>query len=226
MSVAQQFTDHDRSLISAAVAAAECRTSAEIVPVVVGSSGRYDRAEDICGLWLGLILMVLTWVLLPSPIREAGDWSGISLAWYPFVLAVAVLVGFIAGVVLSDRVPPLRRMFTPSAQMRDEVSLRSRQLFFDQRVHHTDGARGLLLFVSLFEHQAAIVADQKIIEILGQERIDELCRHFTDRLKRETVTGALCETIGEVGELLHDALPPTGGDVNELPDALVTFECL
>ena len=47
------ITDADRQRINAAIADAELHTSAEIVPVVASASGRYDRAEDIAGLWLG-----------------------------------------------------------------------------------------------------------------------------------------------------------------------------
>ena len=92
MSIAH-ITDDDRNAINTAVAAAESKTSAEIVPVVADSSGRYDRAEDLCGLWLGLILMIITWILLPEPIREPGSWGGPSLLCYPFALTAAVVFG-------------------------------------------------------------------------------------------------------------------------------------
>lgn len=228
MNVSEMFSEDDRKRINAAVAAAEKKTAAEIVPVVAGSSGRYDRAEDICGLWLGLMLMVAVWILLPSPVREPGSWGGLDLIWYPVCLIAAVVVGFVGGVVLANLVPPFRRIFTPAQQMRDEVSLRSRQTFFDHRVHHTAGSGGVLLYVSLFEHQASVVADQKVVDILGQERIDELCRNFTARFKNSeaSIVDALCETAGEIGDLLAEPYPAAADDVNELPDALVTIEGL
>ena len=95
------FGDADRDRVNAAVREAESATSAEILPVVARSSGRYDRPED----WL-------------------------------------------------------RRLFTPHTQMREEVLSRAREVFFDQRIHHTGGASGVLLYVSLFEHMAAVIADQ------------------------------------------------------------------
>ena len=54
----QIFNDQERKRVDDAVAQAEKRTSAEIVPVVATSSGRYDRAEDIVGLFVGLIVVV------------------------------------------------------------------------------------------------------------------------------------------------------------------------
>ncbi len=226
MAVADMFTDEDRRRINATVAAAEGKTAAEIVPVVAGSSGRYDRAEDICGLWLGLMLLAAVWILLPSPVRAPGDWGGLDLLWYPVALIAAVVVGFVGGAVLADKVPPLRRIFTPEAQMRDEVWTRARQTFFDHRVHHTSGSSGVLLYVSLYEHRAAIVADQPIIERLGQARIDELCAHFTARLKTDSLIDAYCQTIDELGALLEPLFPAPANRANELPDALVTLESL
>ena len=44
------FNDEQRATIDQAVADAESKTSAEIVPVVATASGRYDRAEDIVGM--------------------------------------------------------------------------------------------------------------------------------------------------------------------------------
>ena len=51
--------------INDAVYKAELGTSAEIVPAVVTMSGRYDRPEDIVGLWVGAIAFVIVWASLP-----------------------------------------------------------------------------------------------------------------------------------------------------------------
>ena len=56
---AERFTGSDRQQVAAAVAAAESQTSAEIVPVIAAASGRYDRAEDLVGLWTAVALMAL-----------------------------------------------------------------------------------------------------------------------------------------------------------------------
>ena len=215
------MSEDDRRAINKAVADAESKTAAEIVPVVAESSGRYDRAEDICGLWLGLTCMVGVWILLPPPIREPGRWGGPSLLWYPVSLVVSVIVGFIVGVVISHYVPFLRRLFTPKSEREQEVGIRSRQVFFDHRVHHTEGQGGVLLYVSLFEHQAAIMTDQSVLEALTQATINELCNQFTLRLKNDTLKEAFAETINEIGTLLAEKLPATENNQNELPDALV-----
>ena len=80
------------------------------------------------------------------------------------------------------------------------------------------------MYVSLFEHMAAVIADQSILDKLGQEHIDECCREFTQRLHEGTPIDALCDTVGSLGRRLAPLLPRTEDDVNELPDALVVID--
>ena len=208
-------TENDRNAINRAIAAAESKTAAEIVPVVAESSGRYDRAEDLCGLWLGSTCLVAVWILLPTPLREPGSWGGPSLMWYPFSLVGAVVIGFLLGVLISNRLTSLRRLFTPRREQEQEVANRARQIFFDQRVHHTQAQGGILLYVSLFEHRAAIMADQFVLEALTQPTIDTLVSEFTARLKDETLTDAFVESRCPVptgdAAVVGDGVQPLAG---------------
>ena len=86
-----------------------------------------------------------------------------------------MVVGFVLGAALASHVGWLRLLFTPRRQMRDEVAARARAVFFDSRVHHTAGDTGLLIYVSLYERMAAVLADQSIMDKLGQAALDELC---------------------------------------------------
>ncbi|HWB09098.1 MAG TPA: hypothetical protein VG826_07740 [Pirellulales bacterium] len=222
-SVAKQLTADDNRRINEAVAAAESKTSAEIVPVVAAGSGRYDRPEDIVGLWVAALALAITWCLLPE--RAApGDWGAMPPWAQLLVLIASVVVGFILGAAIGARVDPLRHLFTPSRQMRDEVLNRSRQVFFDSRVHHTAGRTGLLIYVSLFERMAAVLADDAIVEKLGQAALDELRDQLTASLRTQSLTEAICGTIAAAAPRLAAVLPHAEGDVNELPDALVVLD--
>jgi putative membrane protein len=224
MTLKDRFTEDDRNRVNQAVVSAERKTAAEIVPVIAESSGRYERAEDLCGLWTGLLLMIVAWSLLPAAVQEPGSWSSTGTAWHPLLLAVSVVVGFLLGAAVSGRVPMLRSLFVPRQQMRQQVEARAGQAFFDNRVHHTEGAGGVLLYVSLFEHQAVVLADRRVLELVGQDQIDRWCRDFTQSLHGGTVIAALCETVTVIGEALADKLPATAETVNELPNALVIID--
>ena len=220
----ERFSNEQRKQIDRAVAEAEGKTSAEILPVVATASGRYDRPEDIVGLWLAMIAVIAGWLLLPPAETESGNWGGIP-EWGRLLIVVAgAVVAFVVGATLASRIGWLRLLFTPKRQMRDEVAARARGVFFDSRVHHTAGATGLLVYVSLYERMAAVLADQSVVDKLGQDAIDELCAVLTGELRDVHPAEAVCRTIAAAGEKLAPVLPRAENDVNELPDVLVILD--
>lgn len=220
------FSESDRGQINECVRTAEAGTSAEIVPVVATISGRYDRAEDLIGLWVGVLLMIAVSIVWPSPAGDldTGSWGPNPAVIQTVKLVVTMVVGFILGAIFGSRVSWLRRLFTPARQLADEVRLSARSVFFDQRVHHTERGGGLLIYISLFEHTAVILADRRILEVIGQSAIDELCRSLTEALRRLSLAEALCQTIQSAGLRLSALMPRAQDDVNELSDSLVTID--
>ena len=220
----QLFNEEQASRINRAVQEAESCTSAEIVPVVATASGRYDRPEDIVGLWLAVITAAIVYLAFPQ-VREAeGSWGGIHPAWKLVAVLAGIVVGFVAGAVAATHIGWLRRLCTSRRQMRDEVERGARGAFFDNRIHRTAGATGLVVYVSLYERMATVVADETVTEKLGQAALDELCTALTSGLKAGRFTDAICETLRAAGERLGQVLPRADDDVNELPDALVTVD--
>ena len=218
------FSEADRARINAVIATAESQTSAEIVPAVATASGRYDRPEDIVGLWTALLALALTWWWMPRASDEPGHWGGPSPGLELVLLLLSVVVGFVIGSVVASRVYWLRGLFTPERQKQDEVWNRARQIFFDSRVHHTGGRTGMLIYLSLFERRAAVVADQKVIDGLGHAAITKLCAQLTRDLKTRPPADALCDALQQAGRQLSAVLPRQADDVNELPDALVLLD--
>lgn len=216
------FTPAEQAAIKAAVTEAESKTSAEIVPVVATESGRYDRPEDLAGLWLGVGAAAVTWALFPDV--DGGDWGFTIFHGRVIAIVAALILGFIVGAIWASRVAWLRRLFTPRTQMRDEVHARSRAVFFDARVHHTAGATGLLIYVSLFERMAAINADQAILDHLDQAVLDGLCRDLTQGLRDGKGADAFCTVIKRAGDELSKGLPRAEDDVNELADSLILLD--
>lgn len=225
LTASQALPIADRERICKAVAQAEAATAAEIVPVVATSSGRYDRAEDIVGLWAAAIALAVAWYFWPQHIPEVGSWGGwprwLDLAVY----LLSLVVGFLAGAILASKIGWLRLLFTPQEQQRDEVQARARHVFFDSRVHHTQTRSGVLIYLSLFEHQAVILADATIAAKLQPADLETLCGQLTAALHRgEPLADALCQTIAAAGTQLAAIVPRQTDDVNELPDALVLLD--
>ncbi len=219
------FNHARRRQVSAAVFDAESRTSAEIVPVVATASGRYDRAEDLVGLIAGIGAMTVTWAWLQRVDDSTGGWDGLPLTVPLPVLVLILIGGFVVGAIVASRVGWLRRLFVSRLQMATEVAERAAAIFHDSRVHHTGGEAGVLVYLSLFEQGAVILADRAAFEALGQETLDAICRELTAELRGGgDVTASLCATIRRLGDALAPKLPRRGNDRNELADALVTID--
>jgi putative membrane protein len=221
-SASKLFTEADHQRVTEAVRQAESKTAAEIIPVVASDSGRYDRAEDMAGLWFGLLALSAAWIWAQGV--ELSEWGVPALKLgLPSVLGI-IIGGWLVGVVLAHQLSFLRRLFTPRSEQRAEVERAAREVFFDRRVHHTQGGSGLLIYVSLLEHMAVVLADEQVLEKLGQPRLDSLCNELVARLRKGAHTEALCHTIDQAGLALAEALPRLSTDRNELSDALVVLD--
>ena len=108
--------------------------------------------------------------------------------------------------------------------MREETTARARQVFFDNRVYRTAAGTGVLLYLSLYERTAVVLAGDPVMEKLGQEAIDEVCAELTSALRAGDLAEALCATLEDMGERLGRVLPRAEGDVNELPNTLVLMK--
>lgn len=221
---ATDFFDADaRQQIEAAVARAEEKTTAEIVPVVATASGRYDRAEDIIGLWLGAVLMAKVWWFFPrgdSGAMWGAGWENLLLP----AMLVALLAGFVIGAKLASHFHGLRYFFIPKSEMREEVLARAQRAFFESGAHHTVGATGIVVFISLSERLAAVVADETALQKLGQALLDNLATHLAKGIREGDAAGAMRQVVDILGEQLADVLPRAADDINEVSNRLVILE--
>ncbi|MEZ6151248.1 MAG: hypothetical protein R3C09_14090 [Pirellulaceae bacterium] len=218
------INEGQRKQVEEAVVEAEAKTSCEIVPVVATASGRYDRPEDMIGLWLAILAALTVWLVLPRQLDDTGSWDSLPIYVGSLTMVASVVVAFIVGAFIGNRIGWLRRLFTPRKQMQEEVSARARETFFDKRVHHTSGSAGMLIYVSLFERIAVVIGDQAILDKLGQTFLDQLCRQLTEGLRQNESSDAICNVIAEAGRQLSGPFPRIAGDVNELHDALVLID--
>jgi putative membrane protein len=223
----QLFSSADRKQIADAVKAAESETSAEIAPVVAMASGRYDRGEDVFGLWVGISAMIAVWFLVPDDFPAVSEWGDSARHLKLGLLIGAVLFGFLFGAMIAGRSAWLRRLFTAREEMAGEVWRSASRVFFDNRIHHTKSGTGIMIYLSLLEHRAVVLADQQVEARVGRVAMEELCQQVTSELHDgKTVTEALCATIISAGEKLGPVLPRETDDENELGDALITIEAI
>ena len=215
------FSDENKKIIEDAIARAESNTSGEIVPVVASVSGRYDRSEDIFGVLFSLILLTIAWLYTQEITPIDGQWESEvkTVITLPWALAI-IFLGFIVGAILASFFPVLRLIFISKKEMREEVGRKALEAFHQFRIRGTQGATGVLIYVSLYEHNVRVLGDEAISEKLKQQDWDDVCNLVVEGMKSKQPAEKLVEAIEICGQLLAEHFPIEEDDQNELPNKL------
>lgn len=215
--------DHD--LVTAAVAAAEDQTSGEIVTVIAAQSNDYD---DVALVWASVIAFLAMSVIALFPEfyrglydRLTGGWGHELTAnqWLGTVIAVGVLKWIGMWLILLWR--PLRIWLTPRAILAARVRARAIDLFKVGTEAKTLGRTGVLLYVSLREHRADIVADEAIAAKVTPEVWGDAMVALIDRVRAGKPGEGMAEAVRQMGVVLAAHFPSGSENPNELPDRLI-----
>ena len=193
--------DHER--ISGAIAAAEQETTGEIVCVIARQSSTYSA--------IPVTYAALAALLLPLPLLEFTALSAqrIYLAQLGCFMAVLVL--------LSLRW--LRFFIVPRSVKRARAEAAALHQFNMRHVSRTAERTGLLIYVSLAERVARIVADDGVSAKVPQADWDGAIQLIVDHARRGEVADGCIAAIDVCGALLHEHCPAgPEGNPNELPD--------
>ena len=216
---ATAFLNHDgRRAVEAAIAEAEKRTAAEIVCAVAAESGRYDRAESLVGLGCAIVGLSLAHAWAGG----AAQWGAapVPLGWQ----ALAVALGFVLGSVVASYVHGLRRLFVSAREMAEETGRAASAVFAQRRLGSTRQQAGLLLYVSLFERRAVVLADDGARAALGQAGVDALRDQMVAGLREGRRAETLTAAVRSAAERLSPRLPPVPKNPNELPNQVLLFD--
>lgn len=217
---ADRFLDEAaRKAIEAAVEAAERRTAAEIQVVVATESGRYDRAEALVGLAFGLVGLAaadLAWELAQGP----GSWGDPTPVG---IYALGVVLGFVIGNVLASYVHALRHTLVSTREQAAEVTRSAAAAFTNLQLDGTAGRTAVLVYVSLAEHQVAVLMDKAAREAASDGFAARLCAQAVKGLRAQGGPQVLVEVVEAIGAELGERLPAPAGDVDELADRVVVL---
>jgi len=202
-----RLTNSDRKRIEEAIVAAEARTDGEIYCVVARESDDY---RAVAALWAVLAALLAGPLLLPAGLPPA----------------TLVLVQLVAALLLGalSQWEPVRHRLVPRALKRRRAHRTAVEMFLAHNIHATPERTGLLLFVSLAERHAEVVADTGIFGEVADEVWLELVERLTARIGEGALAAGLVEAIGTAGDILAAHVPETGARVrppNALPNALV-----
>ena len=117
--------------------------------------------------------------------------------------------------------PALRVHYVPHSLRRRRAHDNAVRQFLAHNIHLTGERTGVLLFLSMEERYAEVIADSGIDAHVEQKDWDRIVGLLVSHASRERLAEGFCEAVAEVGALLARHFPPRLADRNELDDHLV-----
>jgi putative membrane protein len=215
----------DRDRIGKAITAAEAASDGEIVAVTTPLSDSY---HDVALHWaLVPLFAVLAWAAWRP---TALEW------WYRFLFGgwqpepsmgelLTLLLVFAAlkftVALLNLKWMPLRLALTPAATKHRRVRRRAVTIFKAAAERRTENRAGILIYLSMGEHRAEIVADEAITRVTTPETWGEAMATLLADVREGRPGEGICAAIEQIGVVLAEHFPKTAANPNEIPDKLI-----
>ena len=215
----------DRRRVAEAVSRAEAQSAGEIVTIVTPRSDRYG---DVALAWSAFVaFLALAALELATPFylalvdRLLGLWAS---DWTPRgVMALALGVASIKFLSMLALMlwRPLRLLLTPGPIKAARVHARALTCFRVGAESRTTGRTGILIYLSMAERRAEIIADEAIAAKVGPEVWGDAMHALLTEVRQGRVADGMVAAVEQVGAVLSQHFPRGADDVNELPDRLI-----
>lgn len=187
----------------------ERKTSGEIRLMIVESSLPRSVFPTLFG-WLTAFAFFAVWMERHYLIW-AADWWLVPALW-------AVTAGLAFGLA---RLPSVVRLMTPNAELRAHALTRAELEFYREGLGHTADKTGILLFLSMLEHQAVVLADKGIAAKIEPAVWDEVVATMLEGPKTGEWQDRLEKALRTCGGVLASHFPIRPGDHNELSNLVI-----
>jgi putative membrane protein len=193
-----------------AVSRAEEKTSGEIVAMIVRRSSTTAHVPLLI-VWF---LAALGATIAYSVSRAFPD------IWHDGYFAVCLIAFSLVGLLIS-KFPAVQRLVLSKQERANQVDQRAELEFYEAGLEKTEGKTGILLFVSLLERRAVVLADQGIHSKLPPETWENVVSLLVSGIKAKDMAGGFSKAIDACGTILSEHFPIAPDDVNELHDHLI-----
>ena len=201
------FSPADREAIVAAVAVAEARTSAELVPMVVEASDDYPKAELACAVVVGLC----AGLVLCLAFSTRNLWL--------FLLFGGVFA--LAGFEAARRCPDVKRLFVSKARRLAETRQAAQAAFFTHGLTETKHRNAVLVYISVFERLVFIQPDKGLAGRLDAAALDAATTALTQGIAAGRQKEALIACLDALAGLHAPLLPPDAADTDEIKNLIL-----
>ena len=220
-----KLSEADHARISAAVAAAEAHSAGEIVTIL---TDRSDGYWDVALAWAALVAATAILMLSLTPAfylgmidRVTGAWANEWTAGEIFAVALGGATVKFLGMVVLQLWQPLKFFLVPSPVKARRVLARAITCFKVGAERRTHGRTGILIYLSMRERRAEIVADAAITAKVTPEVWGEAMAAMLPEIRARRIADGMVAAIERVGAVLAEHFPRAQDDTNELPDRLI-----
>lgn len=205
------LSEEEHARVSQAVKQVERDTSGEIHCVVCRQSDDYFLAA---GFVLACMAMGVTFLISWLSFRFWFDVGAVTLT-------LIQVVAFGAGLIMIRFWPALCLRLVPKSVRYRRAHANTVRQFLAHNIHATENRTGVLVFVSLAERYAEIIADSGLSAHIDQAEWDRIVGALTTGVSQGRIADALIEAVQQSGVLLIRHYPAGPEDRNELPDHVV-----
>jgi putative membrane protein len=197
----------DRKRVAEAITNAERQTSGEIVAVIAPESASYFYVPF---MWAALIALAVPFPLI--------FWT-----WWPIQHIYFLQLAVFTVLLLLFMYRPLRLALVSSKVKKERAHRRAVEQFLAQNLHTMPSRTGVLIYVSMAERFAEIIADadinQKVPEGTWQTIVDQL----TSQIGSGQAVDGFIGAIDAVGQQLARHYPPGSHDPNAFANHLIVL---
>lgn len=197
--------------ISEAIRRAELQTSAEIVPMVVWQSTPTFHVFPILFLFFALISA------LTFPFLHLDTFYPL----LPWQIALGLAVASIILPALLSQLEFVQDYLTPDNIELHNVEQRALVEFCMAKMDKTRERTGVLIFVSLREKKAVVLADEAISSKIDKNAWNEILKELIGQIKTSGLEDGFISAIEKTGNFLSPVFPCALKDRNELPNRLI-----
>ena len=198
-----ELTKQDYDAVSAAIREAEQRTCGQIVCVLTHASSAYAH---IPVLWSSVLALFTPW-----PLIYFTQWS------VQRIFLAQLIVFLVAALTFSWA--PIRILLVPRAIRRARAHRAALEQFVLRGISRTRNRCGILIFVSVAEHYARIIADEGVAHKVQASEWQAAIDVLTSQIGEGHIAAGFIAAIERCGTVLAEHAPPDGS-ANELPDRL------
>jgi putative membrane protein len=200
------LSEQDRKAIADTIAAAESRTSGEIVFALAEASSSYQHAA-LLGAIFGMAGISTLYLIFPMV-------HTINMVLWVELVSFAVLYAVLTNL-------SCRRWFIPGREMDARTREAAFFEFYSRGLYRTRESNGVLIFLSQLERRVVILGDKAIHEKMGDRHWDEIRDKIIEGIHSGKAREGICAAIECCGEALARHFPHRPDDTNELPNSVV-----